>query len=207
MGEDKAKWPDVDGLIQAVGAGFVVENDVIYDAREAFTELVRGFTDNVALFRDGWAAAQVAADNAPYRPGISVCFNCGPVDVCDEDKCCVSCGRDLIDVQGDVSVDVLTDAADELRAERDAAVARAEAAEAALAAARAEGAAAERAKAAATLRFRAKVMRERKAFGIAEEVDALAFYIEQRGVAAQAKVGCTCADIDPRQRPCAHCDL
>lgn len=95
----------------------------------------------------------------------------------------------------------------EAEAERDAAVARAEAAEAALAAARAEGAAAERAKAAATLRFRAKVMRERKAFGIAEEVDALAFYIEQRGVAAQAKVGCTCADIDPRQRPCAHCDL
>ena len=62
----------------------------------------------------------------------------------------------------------------------DALRARAEAAEAALATARAEGAAAERAGIAATLTTRAAVLRERKALGAAEEVEALAFYITQR---------------------------
>jgi hypothetical protein len=61
------------------------------------------------------------------------------------------------------------------------AIARAEAAEAALATARAEGAAAERAAIAATLTTRAAVLRERKALGAAEEVEALAFYVTQRG--------------------------
>jgi hypothetical protein len=58
---------------------------------------------------------------------------------------------------------------------------RAVAAEAALATARAEGAAAERAAIAATLTTRAAVLRDRKALGAAEEVEALAFYVTQRG--------------------------
>lgn len=53
--------------------------------------------------------------------------------------------------------------------------------------ARAEGAAAERTAIAHTLKARAKTLRDRKALGAAEEVEALAFYVEQRGVAAEAR--------------------
>lgn len=49
------------------------------------------------------------------------------------------------------------------------------------------GAAAERAAIACVLTGRAKTLRDRKALGAAEEVEALAFYIEQRGVAAEAQ--------------------
>ena len=54
---------------------------------------------------------------------------------------------------------------------------------ASLAMERAKGAAAERAAIAHTLRARAAVLRDRKALGAAEEVAALAFYVEQRGEA------------------------
>ena len=46
------------------------------------------------------------------------------------------------------------------------------------------GAAAERAAIAHTLKARAAVLRDRKALGAAEEVEALAFYVEQRGEVA-----------------------
>lgn len=49
------------------------------------------------------------------------------------------------------------------------------------------GAKAERAAIACVLTGRAKTLRDRKALGAAEEVEALAFYIEQRGVAAEAQ--------------------
>ena len=96
---------------------------------------------------------------------------------------------------------------DALRAERDAAVARAEAAGAEAALLRTDsailgrelseanrlllsgipqqrGAAAERTAIAHTLKARAAVLRDRKALGAAEEVEALAFYVEQRGEVA-----------------------
>jgi hypothetical protein len=50
-----------------------------------------------------------------------------------------------------------------------------------IAAAEQRGAERERAAIAVTLRLRAKTLRSRKALGMAEEVDALAFYVEQRG--------------------------
>lgn len=59
--------------------------------------------------------------------------------------------------------------------------AAAEQAAAALAAAEQRGVERERAAIAGALRLRAKTLRSRKAFGMAEEVDALAFYVEQRG--------------------------
>jgi hypothetical protein len=59
--------------------------------------------------------------------------------------------------------------------------AAAEQAAAALAAAEQRGADRERAAVAGALRLRAKTLRSRKALGLAEEVDALAFYVEQRG--------------------------
>jgi hypothetical protein len=59
--------------------------------------------------------------------------------------------------------------------------ARAEQAAAALAAAEQRGADRERAAIAATLRLRAKTLRDRRALGLADEIDALAFYAEQRG--------------------------
>ncbi len=59
--------------------------------------------------------------------------------------------------------------------------AAAEWAEAVIAAAEQRGADRERAAIAVTLRLRAKTLRSRKALGMAEEVDALAFYVEQRG--------------------------
>jgi hypothetical protein len=59
--------------------------------------------------------------------------------------------------------------------------AAAEQAAAALAAAEQRGAERERAAIAFTLRLRAKTLRDRRALGLAEEVDALAFYVEQRG--------------------------
>jgi hypothetical protein len=59
--------------------------------------------------------------------------------------------------------------------------AAAEQAAAVIAAAEQRGADRERAAIAATLRLRAKTLRDRRALGLAEEVDALAFYVEQRG--------------------------
>jgi hypothetical protein len=49
------------------------------------------------------------------------------------------------------------------------------------AAAEQRGADRERAAIAGAFRLRAKTLRSRKALGLAEEVDALAFYVEQRG--------------------------
>ena len=59
---------------------------------------------------------------------------------------------------------------------------------ASLAIERAEGAAAERAAIAHTLRARAETLRDRKALGAAEEVEALAFYVEQRGEVASEQI-------------------
>jgi hypothetical protein len=59
--------------------------------------------------------------------------------------------------------------------------AAAEQAAAVIAAAEQRGAERERAAIARALRLRAKTLRSRKVLGLAEEVDALAFYIEQRG--------------------------
>ena len=56
---------------------------------------------------------------------------------------------------------------------------------ASLATERARGAAVERAAIAHTLRARAAVLRDRKALGAAEEAEALAFYVEQRGAASE----------------------
>lgn len=49
--------------------------------------------------------------------GAAVCIECGPVSACDDDRCCLTCGRDLIVVADAGSVDVLTDAIAEAIAE------------------------------------------------------------------------------------------
>ena len=63
--------------------------------------------------------------------------------------------------------------------------AAAEQAAAVIAAAEQRGAERERAAIAGALRLRAKTLRSRRALGLAEEVDALAFYVEQRGGGGQ----------------------
>lgn len=49
--------------------------------------------------------------------GAAVCIECGPVSACDDDRCCLTCGRDLIVVADAGSVDVLIDAIAEAIAE------------------------------------------------------------------------------------------
>lgn len=52
---------------------------------------------------------------------VAVCLGCGLVSACDDDRCCLTCGRDLIVVADAGSADVLTDAIAEARAEGEAA--------------------------------------------------------------------------------------
>lgn len=52
---------------------------------------------------------------------VAVCLECGLVSACDDDRCCLTCGRDLIVVADAGSADVLTDAIAEARAEGEAA--------------------------------------------------------------------------------------
>lgn len=53
----------------------------------------------------------------------AVCPECGPVALCDEDRCCLGCGCDLIVVADAGSADALIYALDELRSRVDTAVA------------------------------------------------------------------------------------
>lgn len=55
----------------------------------------------------------------------AVCLGCGPVSTCDEDRCCATCGRDLVVVADAGSADVLTDAIADTQSRAEAAEARA----------------------------------------------------------------------------------
>lgn len=40
---------------------------------------------------------------------VAVCTECGEVKGCDEDRCCLACGRDLIVLADQHSADLLTE--------------------------------------------------------------------------------------------------
>lgn len=75
--------------------------------------VIRAATAEIATLRaqvkywiDAWAAAQVKTDTMP-DPSVAVCIDCGVVARCDDDRCCLTCGRDLVIVADRHSADVL----------------------------------------------------------------------------------------------------
>ena len=92
-------------------------------ARLKFANMAEDMAAEVIRLRD----MQVAYDVHAERSRV-LCLACGPVTECDEDRCCRTCGCQLIDVCDSDAADVIaeweadhTKTVKELTAERDAA--------------------------------------------------------------------------------------
>lgn len=84
-----------------------IEDALDYDVTD--TSLLRQApTDISALLAE---VDRLTADNEALRAeralSVAVCPDCGEVTRCDEDRCCVSCGRDLIILADRHSADLL----------------------------------------------------------------------------------------------------